>query len=182
TVSYHVAKNASKFGGMKLANTEKTGRGYIPNAEVNAVSAYDEENGMLRIMAYNFKNKVEYDKTADLSFKVNVPEFNGKNIKVTAYVIDDDCNYFDEWMQDRKTYGIGDDCFGWSPDDPQIDNPTTLSDPEAREIYKTKLYDKYTECSKLTPTEETVKVINGEISLEITLDPHAVVFYEITPC
>lgn len=182
TVSYHVAKNAAKFGGMKLAKTEKTGSGFIPKAEVNAVSAYDEESGTLRIMAYNFKNKVEYDKTADLTFNVKVPEFSGKNVKVTTYVINDDCNYFDEWVEDRKIYGIGDDCFAWSPDDPLIDNPTTLADPEAKRIYKTELYDKYTECSKLVPGEETVPVENGEINLEITLDPHAVVFYEITPC
>ena len=180
TVSYHVAKNAAKFGGMKMAKTEKTSSGYMFKTEVNAVSAFDGET--LRIMAYNFKNNVEYNKTADLSFKINVPQFAGKNVKVTAYVVDDDCNYFDEWVEDRKTYGIGDECFGWSPDDPQIDSTITLSDPEAREIYKTKLYDKYTECSKLVPVENTVTVENGEISLEITLDPNAVVFYEITPC
>ena len=182
TVSYHVAKNAAKFGGMKLAKTEKTGRGFIPKAEVNAVSAYDEESGTLRIMAYNFKNEVEYDKTADLTINIKVPEFNGENVKVTTYVINDDCNYFDEWVEDRKTYGIGDDCFGWSPDDPLIDNPTTLADPEAKRIYKTELYDKYTECSKLVPSEKTVSVENGEINLEVTLDPHAVVFHEIMPC
>ena len=178
TVSYHVAKNAAKFGGMKMAKTEKTGNGYMYKTEVNAVSASDGET--LRIMAYNFKNDVEYDKTADLSFKVKVPQSEGETVKVTAYVIDDDCNYFDEWVEDRKTYGIGDECFGWSPDDPIIDNITTLQDPAAREIYKTKLYDKYTECSKLVPVESTAKVENGEISLEITLDPNAVVFYEIT--
>ncbi len=180
TVSYHVAKNAAKFGGMKMAKTEKTSSGYMFKTEVNAVSAFDGET--LRIMAYNFKNNVEYNKTADLSFKINVPQSDSENVKVTAYVIDDDCNYFDEWVEDRKTYGIGDDCFSWSPDDPQIDSPITLSDPEAREIYKTKLYDKYTECSKLVPVENTVTVENGEISLEITLDPNAVVFYEIIPC
>ncbi len=182
TVSYHVAKNAAAFDGMKLAKTEKTGNGFIPKAEVNAVSAYDEESGAFRMMAYNFKNDVEYDKTADLSFTVNVPQYDGKSVKVTSYVIDDDCNYFDEWIEDRKTYGIGDDCFAWSPDDPQIDNPTTLSDPRAREIYKTELYDKYTECSKLVPSEKNVNVSDGKIVLDITLDPNAVVFYEITPC
>lgn len=177
TVSYHVAKNAAKFGGMKMAKTEKTVSGYMHKTEVNAVSAFDGET--LRIMAYNFKNDVEYDKTADLSFKVKVPQSAGETVKVTAYVVDDDCNYFDEWVEDRKTYGIGDECFGWSPDDPIIDNITTLQNSAAREIYKTKLYDKYTECSKLVPVESTAAVENGEISLEITLDPNAVVFYEI---
>lgn len=180
TVSYHVAKNASKFGGAKLVNTEKSRCGLIPRAEVDAVSAFSEETNTLHIMAYNFKNKVDYKASADLEFTVKAPQFNGQKVKITAYVIDDDCNYFDEWVEDREIYGIGDDCFNWSPDDPSIDNPTTLSDPEAREIYFSKLYDKYSECSKLTPVEETVTVENGEISLSITLDPNAVVFYEIT--
>ena len=181
TVSYHVARLASEFGGSKLLKTEKTKMGYVPKAEVDAVSAFDEATNTLRIMAYNFKNKVNYRASADIKFTINAPQFDGKEVKVTAYVIDDDCNYFDEWVNDRKTYGIGDDCFGWSPDDPQIDNPTTLSDPDARDIYFNELYDKYAECSKLEPVAETVKVENGEIQLDITLDPHAVVVYEVSP-
>ena len=181
TVSYHIARNAAKFGGSKLAKTEKTQRGLIFKAEVDAVSAFDSATNTLRIMAYNFKNKVDYKSPADLDFTVRAPQFDGKNVKITAYVIDDDCNYFDEWQEDRKTYGIGDDCFGWSPDDPGLDNPTTLSDPRAREIYFNELKAKYYECSKLVPVEETVTVENGEISLSISLDPNAVVFYEITP-
>ena len=43
------------------------------------------------------------------------------------------------------------------------------------------VYDKYAECSKLEPVTETVKVENGEIQLDITLDPHAAVVYEVTP-
>lgn len=181
TVSYHVARLASSFSGSKILKTEKTKRGYVPKAEVDAVSAFDEATNTLRIMAYNFKNKVNYRASADISLKINAPQFDGKEVKVTAYVIDDDCNYFDEWVEDRKTYGIGDDCFNWSPDDPQIDNPTTLENSDAREIYFNQLYDKYSECSKLKPVTETVKVENGEIQLDITLDPHAVVFYEVTP-
>lgn len=182
TVSYHVAKQAAKFEGAKLAETKMTRFGLVPFAEVKAVSAFSEDSNTLHIMAYNFKNKVDYKAAADLKLTVNAPQFDGQKVKVTAYVIDDDCNYFDEWVEDRKKYGIGDDCFTWSPDDPSIDNPTTLTDPEARAIYQNELYDKYAECSKLEPTEEIVTVENGEISLEITLDPHAVVFYEITQC
>lgn len=179
TVSYHVARNAAKFGGSKLAKTERSRSGLLLGSEVDAVSAFDESISTLRIMAYNFKNDVDYKANADLKFTVKAPQFDGKQVKITAYVIDDDCNWFDEWQQDRETYGIGDDCFSWSPDDPQVDNPTTLSDPEAREIYMNELYEKYTECSKLVPTEQTATVENGEIVLEVTLDPNAVVFYEI---
>lgn len=179
TVSYHVARNAAKFGGAKLAKTEKSRSGMLLCSEVDAVSAFDENTNTLRIMAYNFKNDVDYKANADLKFTVKAPQFEGKQVKIKTYVIDDDCNYFDEWVEDREKYGIGDECFAWSPDDPLIDNPVTLSDPAAKEIYKTELYDKYTECSKLVPTEQTATVENCEITLEVTLDPNAVVFYEI---
>ena len=180
TVSYHVAKNAAKFGGANLVSTDKTKSGVILGSDVDAVSAFNEMTNTLHVMAYNFKNDVEYDKSTEMTFEINAPQFSGKNVKVTAYVINDDCNYFDEWVEDRKTYNITDDCFAWSPDDPSIDNPTTLVDEDAREIYFSELYSKYTECSKLVPTETEMVAKDGKITLDITLDPHAVVFYEIT--
>ncbi len=180
TVSYHVARNASKWGGNKLLSTEKTKSGVIFGSDVDAVSAFDEDENTLRIMAYNFKNDVEYNKNVEMTFEINAPQFEGKKVKVTAYVINDDCNYFDEWVEDRKTHNITDDCFSWSPDDPSIDNPTTLVDEKAREIYFNELYPKYAECSKLKPVNSEAEIIDGKITLNITLDPHAVVFYEIS--
>ena len=180
TVSYHVARNAAKFEGSKLCKTTADKKGMIIKAEVGAVSGFNDETDTLHIMAYNFKNKVDYKSAADTKFTVKAPQFDGKQVKVTTYVINDDCNYFDEWVEDRKTYGIGNDCFAWSPDDPTIDNPVTLNDPKARDIYFNELYAKYAECSKHTPTEQTMTVENGELVIETTLDPHEVVFYEIT--
>ncbi len=180
TVSYHVARNAAAFEGSKLASTTVNGGNRFSKTEVDAVSAYNEETDTLRIMAYNFKNDINYKRCANLNFSVNVPQFSGEKVKVTAYVIDDNCNYFDEWVQDRKTYGIDDDCFSWSPDDPSIDNPITLNDERASNIYYTELYDKYYECSKLEPEQFEAEIVDGKINLNITLNPNAVVFYEIT--
>ncbi len=180
TVSYHVAKNAAKMAGARLVRTESTEEGIIIGGEINAVSAFNRDTNTLHIMAYNFKNDLEYKHDVNLTFNINAPQFDGEKVKITTYTIDDDCNYFDEWVEDRKTYNIGDDCFSWSPDDPQIDSPVTLENQDARDIYFKELYNKYTECSKLTPIEETVTVENGKISLDTNLDPHAVVFYEIT--
>ncbi len=180
TVSYHVAKNAAKMAGAQLAHTEKTEEGIIIGGEIDAVSAFNKDTNTLHIMAYNFKNDLEYKHDVNLTFDINAPQFDGKKVKITTYTIDDDCNYFDEWVEDRKNYNIGDDCFSWSPDDPQIDSPVTLENQEARDIYFNELYDKYTECSKLVPTEENATVEDGKITLNTNLDPHAVVFYEIT--
>jgi hypothetical protein len=167
---------------MNRIHTENTKKGVLYETEVDAVSAYDEAGKTVRIMAYNFKNDVEYGKTADLKFDINLPQFNGKKVNVKAYMIDDSCNYFDEWVEDRKTYGIGDDCFAWSPDDPTIESTGTLRNEEARKIYFENLRDKYEECSRLVPEEKTYTVENSTITLESTLAPNGVVFYEITLC
>lgn len=181
TVSYHVAQNAAKFDGARLVSTKKTLRALLPCIEADAVSAYNEDTQTVHIMAYNYKNDVDYERCANLDFKVKVPQFDCDKVKVTAYVIDDNCNYFDEWQEDRVKYGITDDCFDWSPDDPIIDNPTTLKADWAREIYFNELKEKYKECSRLEPVTQEVEIENGKVNLEITLDPNAVVFYEITP-
>lgn len=180
TVSYHVASNAAKFDGAKLVETKKTYRALFPNIEVDAVSAYNEETQTVHVMAYNYKNDVDYKNTAKINFTLKVPQFDCEKVRVTAYVIDDDCNYFDEWQQDRVTYGIGDDCFDWSPDDPEIGSMTTLSAQWARDIYFNELEAKYKECSKLEPVASEAEVKNGKVKLDIKLDPNAVVFYEIT--
>ncbi len=179
TVSYHVAKNIASFSGSERAKVEKTFDGLLYKTQVDAVAAYKDNT--LRLMAYNFKNDVEYNKSVDLGFTINAPQFNGQKVTVTRYVIDDDCNFFDEWTEDRKTYGIGDDCFAWSPDDPCIESPTTLRDEKAREIYFTELRDKYAECSQLKPCTEEYTVQNSEIVLDCNLQANGVVFYEITP-
>ncbi len=180
TVSYHVAKNAAKFAGSRLAVSKKTRKGVHWGAEISAVSAFNEEDNTLHIMGYNFRNKLRYKRNAELEFDVKVPQLDGKTVKVTSYVIDDDCNYFDEWIEDRKTYGIEDSAFSWSPDDPAIDSPVTLTDPAARDIYFNELYDKYKECSKLVPVEQEMQVVDGKLTLKQKLDPNAVVFFEIT--
>ncbi len=182
TISWHIANNIALFKGLRRIHTENTRNGVLYGTEVEAVSAYDEANKTVRIMAYNFRNDVEYDKTADLKFDINLSQFNGKKVKVTAKLIDDSCNYFDEWINDRKTYGIGDDCFGWSPDDPIIESAVTLRNEEARKIYFEKLRDKYEECSRLVPEEKIYTVENSTLTLETTLAPNGVIFYEITVC
>lgn len=181
TVSYHVAKNIYSFAGAERLSVKKNVGGVLYKSEVDAVAAYEAETDTLRVMAYNFMDDIEYSKSVDLEFKINASQFDGKTVQITKFVVDDNCNYFDEWVEDRKTYGIGDDCFSWSPDDPCIDNFTTLSNSAAREIYLTQLRSKYYDCSKLVPVTETVTVENGVLLLEDTLAANGVIFYEITP-
>lgn len=177
-ISYHVAKNIAKFDGMKILSADTIAVKTSLKTEIGNLVAADEDTGVIRAMVYNFKNKLNYKGKADVT--LNIPAEDGKKYKVTQYLVSDDCNYFDEWQEDRKTYNITDDCFAWSPDDPMIDSVTTLRDPAAREIYYTHLRDKYEKCAVLTPTEYEVTSSDGIISLDILLDASNVVFWEIT--
>ncbi len=178
TVSYHVASNIAKFEGMKLLSSEQRELKTGIKVEIGNLVAVDEETGTYRAMVYNFKNDLGFSKKADVT--LTIPAEDGKKYKVTRYLINDDCNFFDEWQEDRKTYGITDDCFSWSPDDPTLDSTGTLADEKAREIYNNELRDKYIECAKLTPAETVVETVDGQLNLNVMLDANNVVFFEIT--
>ena len=176
-ISYHVAENLAKFEGCKILSSDTKALKTGPKVEIGNLVAVDEETGLIRAMVYNFKNDPDFRKKADIT--INIPAEDGKKFKVTQYLINDDCNFFDEWQEDRKTYNIIDDCFSWSPDDPCIDNITTLSDPQAIEIYKTNLRDKYEECAKLSPVVTEVVAGDGVLSLNAMLEASNVIFFEI---
>ena len=179
TVSYHVASNISKFAGSRQTNVISAKVRAGIGIESECLSGWDSETNTLRIMTYNYKNDVGYSKKMNVSFTLKVPQITKDEVTVVRYLISDDCNYFDEFQEDRVKYSITDDCFNWSPDDPCIDSPGTLSDETARTIYFNELKDKYAECSVLTPVYSTAKVENGRIRLDDTLDGSNVIFYEI---
>lgn len=179
TVSYHVAQNLAKFEGGRQAKVTARHVNAGVGIESDCLTSWNEQTQTLRLMAYNFKNSLKYKKSMNVSFDISAPQLDGKTVTVTRYLVNDDCNFFDEWQEDRKIYGIGDDCFQWSPDDPIIESMTTLNNPEAIKLYKEKLRDKYEECSELVPLTETVKVENGKLTLEADLQAGNVIFYEV---
>lgn len=178
-MSYHVANNIYKFaqGRQVDVKTKHMNAGF--GIESDCLSSWNEDTQTLRLMTYNFKNKLNYKKKMNVKFEINAPQLDGREVTVTKYLLNDDCNFFDEWQKDRKTYNIGDDCFAWSPDDPVIESPTTLADSSARQLYYSELRDKYEKCAVLTPVTETVKVEDGKLKLSDTLGGGNVVFYEI---
>ena len=179
TISYHIANNIYKFAGSKKADVNASKVIARAGVETDCLAGWNEEKQTLRLMAYNFKNDVDYSKKMKVRFDVNVPQLDGQTVKITKYLVDDNCNFFDEWQQDRKKYGITDDCFNWSPDDGLIENGTVLKYGWARDLYVSKLRDKYEECAQLVPITQTMTVKDGKIRLEDVLDGNNVVFYEI---
>jgi len=178
TVSFHVANCFYNMVGSDSVQVSKRTVN-LQGAEMDAVAGWNTQTDTLHIMAYNFKNDVKYEYSADMKFRIKIPQLNGQTVKVTKYVVDNSSNFFDDWQKDRKTYNITDACFSWSPDDPALDSTTTLTAQWARDIYFNTLRPKYEECSKLIPTTETAKVENGYLTLNVTAAPNAVIFYDI---
>ncbi|MCR5042026.1 MAG: hypothetical protein K6C36_08030 [Clostridia bacterium] len=174
-VSCHVAANAAKFGGMNRASVTCAKQGRLRNARVECVAGCDPENRTALVMAYNYKNSLDYLFTAETSYKLKVPFITGGTAEVAMYVIDDDCNWFDEWNAVRDSLGVTDDKFAWSPDD----GCPNFSDPEAAAVFRDWCAAN-TKLAQLEPEVFTAEVKNGEIALEADLAPNAVVFFEIS--
>lgn len=180
SVAYHVANQYHKLlSGKKLASTKMTKGHLIHKAEVDLLAGVDEDNRSVALMAYNFKPELAYKTSMKMDIDVKLPTGSGDTVSVTRYMIDDDANFFDEWEQDRKTHNITKDAFLWSPDDPAVENPTTLNAGWARDLYFDSLRDKYIEASRLIPVTKEYNVSEGRLALSLELPPHAAVFYEI---
>lgn len=179
TVSYHVAKLFAGFEGMQRINVDGEKKMLLPiGSEAKALAAVDPENGNIRIMAYSFRNDVQATGAVNMNFNINLPDGEYKTVR---YYIDDNCNYFDEWLVDREKYNITDDCFSWSPEDPCIDSSVTLSAQWARDIYFNELRPVYAEKSVLVPVEETVTVTDGSLVFDENIPLNTVLFMDIIP-
>lgn len=176
SVSFHVADRFAAMAHAARVPVKAKG-GLIPGAEIDALAGVDGDT--VYLMAYNFKNKVDYRRSAAMTFRVSIPGVGNESVKVTRWVVDDDANFFDEWQADRKTHAITDDCFVWSPDDPSVDTLTTLNAPWARDLYFRELRPVYEEKSRLLPVTEVLQAENGVVTLRVTAAPNAVVFYEV---
>ncbi len=178
TVSYHVAKLFSGFEGMQRISVDGEKKMRLPIGSEAKAMAAKGENGNIRLMAYSFRNDVEATGTVNMNFSINLPD---GEYKIVKYYIDDNCNYFDEWLVDREKYNITDDCSAWSPEDPMLDNPLTLSAQWARDIYFNELKAGYAEKAKLVPVEESVTVTDGQLVLDESIALNTVVFVDILP-
>ena len=176
TISYHVASQLSKFAGMCRANTT-TDLCLSDDSEIDCLASTDGKT--VRTMVYNFKNDLDARSRVNYTMQIKTP-FHSKKAQVIRYLVNDDCNYFDEWLSDCEAMGITSEDFAWSPDDPLLDSPITLHSESGIGKYKT-LRSKYEECSRLKPVIDVVNVKKGVITLEESLDVHNVLFLEIKP-
>lgn len=174
TVVYHTSYMASRFAGARLVPTKTCLKGAILKADVNLSAAWDEESSTMRVMAYNYKNDLDYKIPAKVRIKAALPVESGK-ATVTAWVIDDDCNYFDEWLAEYKDLGFTDEDFLWSPDD-----GCPLWKNEAARLKFVELQEHFKPYSELKSETFTVDIEDGCVTINTALAGNTVAFYDIS--
>lgn len=176
TVSYHVASNISKFEGYRKIDV-----GYPlkkeKNKDVGCVAGV--KNDTVRIAIYNFSTDINSREIEEIALNVQLP-FKRRRAKVVKWLINDDCNFFDEWQDDREKYNITNDAFQWSPDDGQVEAKIILKDSVAMKKYNDCLRAKYIDCSRLKPSSISIRVKSGIYSEKMKLANNNVVFLQIT--
>ena len=130
-------------------------------------------------MIYNFSTDIHATDTQDIDLNFCLP-YNSRNAKVVKWLINDDCNFFDEWQEDRKKHKITNDAFQWSPDDGQVEVNIILNDQRAKNIYREQLREKYIKCSELKPETQRERIKRRNYSETIHLASNNVMFIQIT--
>lgn len=177
SISYHVARNIFEMAGMNRIQTIVNADRFLRKTEVGALAGVDSQSGKMCIMVYNFGNSLNYASKAEVSLTIKA-ESEKEDYNLTIFKVDNDCNWFDEWVEDRRNLGIKDSMFTWSPDD-ACGIAYTLSDAWAREQYKS-LRPKYKICSELIPETSTIKPESlGILTMKLALQPNTVWFIHI---
>lgn len=176
TISYHVANNMARFEGYKRIGVEYPLK---QNKKKDVGCIAGVRNDTVRVMLYNFSTNLNSKDVEDIALEIVLP-FNNRRAKIVKWLVNDDCNYFDEWLEDRKKYNITNDAFLWSPDDGQVEVNIILNDERAKKIYREQLREKYIKCSELKPETNTVWIRSRKYSETVNLSRNNVMFIQIT--
>lgn len=176
TISYHVAENIDSFGNYKRIKIKSHIINNDNKNEIGCLSGIEADT--IKIMLYNYSNKVHASGKTSICLDIKLPH-NWEKIKIIKKLIDDNCNYFDEWVEDREKYGINNIAFSWSPDDPMIDNTTTLSDNKVRSFYYKYLRKRYIKASIMKPNTYNEIIHNNTYTKNVTVKENNVLFINI---
>jgi len=176
SVSYHTAILYNKMIGsnrliVTKSNTDSTG-------DTDVIACYDSVNNKLYIMCYNFCNMINYSGNREITFKINTNGIMKDKVSVTKWLINDDSNYFDEWMEDCKKFGIADSDFSWSTESVSVEDVLFKDTANKQKFYSG--LERYKKASGLHPGQEIQHVENNKLEISSILPANNVIFYEIT--
>ncbi len=180
-IAFRAAQGIAKFKNAKNLAVEAEKK-LDEGVDCDAVAGFDEETETLYLTSYNFKFDLEYAEKVDVNFAVAAPFWKGKKVEIVETVIDDEANFFCEWLKDKEKHAIPNEAFHWSPDSGCLD--VGFSDQKIRDFYFKELRPKYLEIARRPPrsSSSVVEVAeDGTLNCGTKLARHAVVFYVIRP-
>lgn len=166
------------FNTVGLDYIDTTRKGNMNMRErIDAFAAYDEENETFWIGAYDMALSASYKTAKSTAFNVSLPWKEGM-ISVEKYVVDDSCNYFDEFRADLEEAGYTTGSpynGGWSTwSTPNELNPTAFN-----RLFVTNL-EKYAPLSHdPIPTSDQTYVTDGTLKLYHNFVPDTTVYYKV---
>lgn len=187
TVSYHVASEFYKM--VDTVQVETTVERHVETSyskyydhKQNAIASVDE-NGTVYAMVYDYRNVPKgVDEDMDVGNSIHLlMDMDCEKAKITFAWVNDDSNFFDEWVRDYEAAGLTKDDFNWSRDSTSL--PGNLISDLAKQTFNSNVSEgsNYEQCSTLKTSSEEVVVTDGELYYHMPLEPNSVVFLKIEP-
>ncbi len=174
SIAYHVAHNINQFEGYKRIKMNNT----IFNENKQEIGCFAARKGKtVKMVIYSFSKEIRGNDSTTITIELKLP-FKSKEVIMESRLIDDDCNFFDEWQRDRIENGISSNQFVWSPDDATIDSYIMMK-RSAQQFYRDKLRTKYIRCSQLHSKKEFVKINGSTYKRDFTIKENTVLFLDI---
>lgn len=176
-INMHMANLFYKMVGTYAVQSTVSGRPQ-GRCQLDSLCSYDKVNQKLYILTYDLFSALNgKNPKNDMSYQVKMPTESG-SVKITKYVLDDNCNFYDDWLEDMDELGINSSDFssGWSEE--STPPSTAMSNQIAIDKFKSKSAD-YEKASTLIPTQDTIPFSNYSLQLYHDFDANTVVFYEI---
>ena len=180
SVSFHVAKEAAKFKGLRRLPVVAAG-GDRPDLEMEAVAAIDDTGRRLQVMVYSFTNTLHAAGSSRMRFAVKLPEsWRGQKVALTQRLVDDRVNWFAQWRNDRAKWGVPDKGFRWSPDDPSVLSFGGLIDTNLSARFQKELLPRYRSQAHLKPETKAVAVDDSDaLKFEVDIQNNSAAFVEL---
>lgn len=180
SISFNTQLLLSKMIGSKVVSQNSSIRELNdPNNEIDAMAAYSISSNSLFLFLYNNNNNIMTDSSENVSLKFyNIQDLNkNKETEVTYWIIDEQSsNWWNEWKKDVENLNLTSNDYDWSEYSTGMYQALITKEHKKTWLSNVK---KYNEIAQLKPIKKNIEILNGTISLNITLKPHSFIFYEI---
>ena len=181
TVALHVANRFYEMVGSKVCSvtkTKDTADSTLTGGvwEYDALASYNEETKKLYVMAYDFDTNYDKSVSSLMQFRIKDADKLGKKLVVKRYIVDDNANFWDEWLDicEKEQYTTTE--FDWSFDSASPGS-NALSDTVALDFQMNE--KNFRENAKLTEDKGVATLSGSDLILNARVGHHGVVFYEI---